>query len=526
MRNIKHFIITAALGVSVTAYAAGSFEDYLKNQMTDYQNYLEEIDRDFTSFLKQNWKEYKGKEPEKLLEKPKPVDIPVAKPEEKPEPVNIKPAPEKKPEPVVDSKPIAKEKPVIETPAPVAKPEPKKDEPVVPEPVVKEPVPAPPVVAEPEPAPPTYVPSREAEGLALSFYGVELDIPYDKNLKTYAKRPLSSSAIADWWEAVASTDYKKTLEYMQKTSKKMNLGDWGYVNLVERFSAKLFGHTPERKMLVWFFMNKADMDAKLGYTKNGETKVMARLDKQLFGIPFYTFSGTRYYIIDVFGKQEKTGSLYTYKGKYPDATNPIRLTHMKYPKLGFAGYKRDLKFDIDGKKQSVPAVANRYSIAYLNNFPQADLSVYTGAQTPEWVDQIILPEMKKLIKGKNEKEAVDILLRFVQTAFQYKTDDQQFGREKFFFAEETIYYPYSDCEDRSVLFAYLVRKLLGLDVVMLDFPGHIAVAVNLGKYNTGAVLKYKGKKYSVTDPTYINATAGMVMPRYKNSSPNIIEPES
>ena len=28
------------------------------------------------------------------------------------------------------------------------------------------------------------------------------------------------------------------------------------------------------------------------------------------------------------------------------------------------------------------------------------------------------------------------------------------------------YYPYSDCEDRSILFARLVKDLLGLDVVM------------------------------------------------------------
>lgn len=39
------------------------------------------------------------------------------------------------------------------------------------------------------------------------------------------------------------------------------------------------------------------------------------------------------------------------------------------------------------------------------------------------------------------------------------------------------YYPYSDCEDRSILFARLVKDLLGLDVVLLYYPAHIATAV-------------------------------------------------
>jgi len=520
MRNILILLSVIVFVSATSSFAYDSYEEYVKKQMKEYQNYLEQIDRDFSSFLKQTWKEYGGEEPEKLLDKPKPVDIPVAKPTDKPTPIKLVPKPVPKPEPVKPM-PEAVQKP--QEPE-KAKPQPLIDAPAVPEPVVPEPEVKAPVVKEPEPAP-AYVPSQEAEGLGLSFYGQELDIPYDKKLTTFAARPLSSTSIAKWWEAVASSDYKKTLYYLQKSADKMQIGDWGYVNLVERFSAKLLGDISERKMLVWFFLNKAGYDAKLGYTKEGVTKVMMPADRELYSVPFYTFSNVRYYVVDVFGKKEPVQSLYTYDGKYPDAKKPLRLAKMKYPKLGFAGFSRDLKFESGGKNYHINAIANKYSIAYLNNFPQADLSVYTGAKTPEWVDQTILPELKKIVSGKSTLDAVNILLHFVQTAFDYKTDDVQFGREKFFFAEETIYYPFSDCEDRSVLFAYLVEKLLGLDIIMLDFPGHIAVAVDLGSANTGAVVAYHGKSYSVTDPTYINATAGMIMPQYRSTNPTIIDPE-
>lgn len=58
------------------------------------------------------------------------------------------------------------------------------------------------------------------------------------------------------------------------------------------------------------------------------------------------------------------------------------------------------------------------------------------------------------------------------------TRKDQFGREKYFFAEETLFYPLSDCEDRAIFFAILIRNLLGLDVIGLDYPGHIATAVH------------------------------------------------
>jgi len=512
--------------IALSAYAADTYEEYLQQQMQQYQSYLSEIDRQFTSFLKTGWIERDGEKPEKLLDKPKPVEIPVAEPDKKPEPVKIlpKPAEVKKPKPEPDEEPSVKE-PVKKEP--VADP-PVQKQPVQKEPVVKEP--EPPVVKAPEPQPetpaPTYVPHQEAKGLGLSFYGISMDIPYDKKIMLAAAVPLSSDNISKWWENTASSDYKKTLKYMQKKTDELNLGDWGFIVLVERFAAKLLGDVPERKILVWFFLNKAGYDAKLGYSREGVTKVLMPSRQELFGVPFYTFSGVRYYVIDVFGRKEPVESLYTYKGKYPSAEKILNLSHMPYPKLGFSGFSRDLKFSVDGREQNIKTIANKYSIAYLNNFPQADLSVYTGAVKPEWIDQTILPDLKKIISGKSNIDSVNILLNFVQNAFQYKTDDVQFGREKFLFAEETVYYPYSDCEDRSVLFAYLVEKLLGLDVIMLDFPGHIAVAVDLGSESTGTYIAYKNKNYTVTDPTYINATAGMVMPQYKNVSPEVIEPNS
>jgi len=109
----------------------------------------------------------------------------------------------------------------------------------------------------------------------------------------------------------------------------------------------------------------------------------------------------------------------------------------------------------------------------------------------------------------------------VQTAFHYKTDHEQFGKENYLFIEETIFYPSSDCEDRSIIFAWLVENLINIKVIGLDFPGHVATAVLLEK-PIGSTIKHGQDLYTIADPTYINATAGKRMPKYENNEPKLI----
>ena len=127
-----------------------------------------------------------------------------------------------------------------------------------------------------------------------------------------------------------------------------------------------------------------------------------------------------------------------------------------------------------------------------------------------------------IMQGMTETQAVNFLLRFVQTSLQYETDEQQFGRENYLFPEETLFYPYSDCEDRAVLFAWLVSSLLKLDVVGLDYPGHVAAAVHFNEPVSGDSINYQGKRFVITDPTYIKASVGMTMPDFKKYKPTVI----
>jgi len=157
-----------------------------------------------------------------------------------------------------------------------------------------------------------------------------------------------------------------------------------------------------------------------------------------------------------------------------------------------------------------------------SSYPQLDLEMYFGSSVFDNTATPLQKQLASYVKGMDELQAVNFLLRFVQTALKYETDDQQFGEENYLFPEETLFYPYSDCEDRAILFTWLVKSLLGLEVVGLDYPGHVAAAVKFNEPVSGDSLTYQGGRYVVTDPTYINANAGMTMPDFKKYKPTVI----
>ena len=134
------------------------------------------------------------------------------------------------------------------------------------------------------------------------------------------------------------------------------------------------------------------------------------------------------------------------------------------------------------------------------------------------VDSVIRP----LISEKTNKEKIDVLLDFIQQAIPYQTDQEQFGKEKYMFAEECLFYPYSDCEDRTVLLAQMVKHYTNLPSIAVEFPEHVALAVDLGEDGQGTFIRHKGKKYIICDPTYINAKSGMLPDEFKDVKPKIV----
>jgi hypothetical protein len=149
-------------------------------------------------------------------------------------------------------------------------------------------------------------------------------------------------------------------------------------------------------------------------------------------------------------------------------------------------------------------------------------AIYANTPLDPSIKATLYLALAKVMNGKSYPEAADILLDFVQSAFVYEYDDKVWGGDRAFFAEESLFYPYCDCEDRSILYSRLVRDLLGLDVILVYYPGHLATAVKFEEDIKGDYIQLGSDRYLVCDPTYIGAYIGQTMPEMDNNTAKVI----
>jgi hypothetical protein len=500
-------ISLVVLNANAPAQAASEFEQWKMQQQQTFQEYKDERDREFTDFLKKQWREMELLRGFVRDEAPKPVKIPVAKPQP-PAPV-AKPQPQ--PAPVAE--PTPEQKPTT-TPEPTPVP--------VPAPVVIKPIPIVTPAAPPKPAP---VPYTQQKGIKanISYFGTPLTFYYDAGFKKSLPGSLNETAVSNFWSDLSKADYDPLLDQLSIQKKALALNDWGYAILVDDLAEQIYPTSKNKQALfTWFILTKDGYRARIAYNdRNAYLLVPSK--QQIFEVPYFTFDGDRYYAVSFDGTKTSLGQVYTYDGNYPGAANKFDMSLKSDAAESGKVSSRKLSFDYNGKRYNVVADYEKSRIDFLNTYPQLDLEMYFDASVSASIGNPLLKQLAEDIKGMNEQQAVNFLLRFVQTSLKYKTDENQFGKENYLFPEETLYYPYSDCEDRSILFAWLVEHLLGLEVVGLDFPGHVATAVHFKDNVAGDAITWNGKRYVVADPTYINATAGMTMPAYKNAKPGVIK---
>lgn len=558
MKKTISFI--AGLLLALTGMAQenkGGISGFMKEELEDFDKFMDDADKDFINFMREPWKEFEAEKPVLKRVKPEPVkpvvyDEKTAPKSEKPVCLTIeeildmttsegkqKPVVQlnevdrivfDKPEVIVRKKKDPKVIIIEEKPAdkPAVQPEKK---PVV-EVVEAEPEaePAPVVEADrrPEPAAeprlsvsstPTSPLYRGESGRSKVMYGGLAFYLNNSLNRKCSLNGLNENAIADAYEALCNSDYKPLLADCAQIRKDLRLNDWGVFTLVRQVADTYCGTANESIVMQQFLLNEMGYKARMA-RKAKEDKMMlfVATDCSIYAHPYITLNGQNYYNLS--GNNEQC-QFYMCQKDSPKAKNSVGMQLKEAPL--FPGTVVSSTHQAKGSAARVTVDVPKALMDFYKDYPQCDYSVYFNAPVNAAMENRILSSLAPLVQGRNEADAANILINFVQTAFQYQTDGQQFGYEKPFFVEELFYYPYSDCEDRAMLFSYLVRKLLGLDVVLLDYPEHIATAVRFNGNVSGDYLMVNGRKYTVCDPTYIGASIGMTMPRYKTVSAKVLK---
>ena len=359
--------------------------------------------------------------------------------------------------------------------------------------------------------------TASADKQMVNFCGQKVYV--DKSLKGVCSiGNMRENAIADAYEAMCKADYKALVDDCRKVKKELNLNDWGIFLFVREASKTLCTDENAAVVMQQFLLNELGYKSKMARRADrNQMLLFVAADCQVYGHPYFTKDGLNYYNLT----SNESCQFYMCQEDSPKAKSKLNMQVNHAPALN-AGMVNSVHKNRSGSV-AVSVDVPKSLMEFYGSMPQCDYSVYVNAEVNPSVANKVLSTLAPLVNGKGEAEAANLLINFVQTGFQYATDQEQFGYEKPFFVEELFYYPYCDCEDRSVLYSYLVRNLLKLDVVLLDYPNHIATAVCFNENVSGDFVTVGGKKYVVCDPTYIGASIGKAMPQFKNVAAKVLK---
>ena len=456
-----------------------TFQAYKNKANEDWEAYRRKANEEFAKYLEQAWVRKNGQkpipEPEKVPDIP-PVVLPelddIEMPEDNPIVVNI-------------NLPELEDKPIY----------------------------VPPI---------KYNPKPEEKSNTFVFYGTQGRVRFNIGKKAVL-RGFDEKAVSHFWNKLSRKTYDNIVADCQAIRNERNLCDWAYLKMTEKVAETIYNSKNERTVFHAWLLCQSGFRIKLG-RENGNIHLLVGTQTALLEKPFWKMNDGYYSLLD----DSQISSLHIMDAEFPN-TSLLRMrmnVRNAFEKNGTPSRELHSKRYAEA---SVNIICDKNSLDFLADMPVPAIS---GTNHADYLTFAYMPLSNKAanglfsgllnqITGKSELEGANILLNFVQTAFEYKTDTEVWGKERVFFPEETLYYPYCDCEDRAILFCFLVHKLMGLDVAFVSYPGHLAAAVNFNEQVSGDYFLVSGKKYVVCDPTFINAPVGRTMPGMDNNTAEV-----
>lgn len=456
--------------------AGDDYDDFLKKSQSAYAKFQKESEERYASFrdsanaayedfMRQPWKPIRFQPP-----KPKPRIV-----EPKPNPVNINDE---------ELKRRKARRVLIDT---VVAPKPK-------------PAPQPPSPVTPDPRP-----RPDVRKYKFVYYGTPLEVSVP-DLTGFNLPGASENNFADGWKRLRTTpSIDNMLGDCLTARSNLRLPDWGYVVLLDRATDVIAASgSNEHALIHGYLLHQSGFRIRYAIDSSSHLHLLIASEGTIYDRPGFSFDGLTYYAYT--RPASNVGRICEFD--YP-GSQTMRLTIDKSPQLAYAAGETRRMTAYGYPDLSVSLTVNKNLCDFFADYPNAspDRSPYSKwaihGNTPasrEVTDQLY-PTLRQAVKGKNQIQAVNMLLKLAQT-FPYGYDDEIWGHDRAFWMDESWQYPLSDCEDHAINFTRMVRDILGLDAVLIYYPGHLSAAVAFTEGQPGGdFVVYDGRRYTVCDAT-------------------------
>ena len=359
---------------------------------------------------------------------------------------------------------------------------------------------------------------------SFQFYGTPMGVRWGKAAQ-FKLKGNDEKAFAAAYRELTSAEYNDLLADCIKLRKEKNLCDWAYYKMLESLAEAACGKgTNEAVFLQGVLFSQSGYQMRFAFDNQHKLHLLSRIEGFTYTYNYFVADGQIFFLFD--GCKEK--NLHICEAKF-DKEQEMDLDHSALPKL---------KMDLSDNRQVVSnfvkleaqTAVNKNMINFFNDYPisspakgkDVTLQWYKYGNLPmtQELKDKLYPQLKAKIDRLPKVTAANMLLSWIQYGLEYMLDEKVWGHDRPFFAEESLYYPYADCEDRAVLFSQLVRDLLDLDVILVynANPGHLYTAVAFNEDVPGDYIMVDNRKFMVCDPTYYGAGVGKTMRRMNNAT--------
>lgn len=461
-----------------------AFDEWRRAMHEDFEDFRSQIMREYAEFVENPWKEFEEQKPKPLPKDDRTPPVVLPKDDEMVAPVEPKP---------IEIDEIIEPLPVIPQPQPV------------------EPIEEVPVVVE------SYV--------ECLFFGTRVKVRFDEEHKI-GLEGISESEVANALVKLMDECNDNTILDCLVLRYELQLCDWAYLKLLETVSETAYGAKCNEATLFMAYLYMAS-GYRMRLASDGSSLYMLYASQHdIYDVNYFHVDGENYY-----GLVSLPARLHICQAEFPEESS-LSLIVDKEPLFEVDATQTASHQSSIDKEMAVTMTANKNRLDFYSSYPTSKIgdnivsrwAMYANMPMPKDVDSQVYSSLREAIRGLGQIEAVNHILNWVQTGFVYEYDDKVWGDDRAFFPEESLYYPYCDCEDRSILVTRIVRDLLNLRCVLVYYPGHLAAAVEFTQGEpAGDYIECGGHRFFIMDATILSgAPVGMTMRGQDNSSAKVI----
>lgn len=362
--------------------------------------------------------------------------------------------------------------------------------------------------------------------LRLSFYDQEVELDYQEGLRYPHQIRVEELALRRLYAEMERRPHGDFLRSLQSQAETLALNDWLYAELLRQALSALYQtqvNSPVVIYATYFFLSKSGYDVRLTYREQ-QLHVNVYTEDTIYEVPMIQEGGRKYANISISGPASRQSrSMYLLDHEPNPTGRAFSFELDRWPLLMNESRERTVSFQFDGRTYELRLRYQSGLARLLEGYPLVDEYWYLDAPISRELHETLVPQLRRLMRGRSLRECLELLAAFTRSAFVYKDDKQAFGANKPMVPDELFFYPFSDCEDRSALFYALAKVLLDLPMIVIAYDDHLTLAVAAPSLR-GDMVKYKGKSFLFCDPTgpQNSSEIGRIPQGYENQSFEVI----